>query len=85
MFMPPVEVFAAIESAAEARSMLEQADLGDPAQRDWMHYEVALLAHWAALVTKAGEYTALGEGLADFAARCEHLLDSAARCGKPGQ
>ncbi len=68
-----MEVFAAIESAAELRWMLEHADVADPTERAWVGHEVELLEHWADLLVE-GDYAAVGEGLASFAHHCRHVL-----------
>ncbi len=78
----PVEVVAAIESAAEVRRRLEQVDLDEPGERSWARYEVALLEHWAAQLREGLDYPALGEGLAGFARRCADTLAASER--EPG-
>lgn len=84
MSRPPVEVFAAIESAAELRCILDHADLSTPGVRMWASREAALLQHWASLVAHDHEHARLAGGLDAFADYVTGLLSHAADLDEPG-
>lgn len=84
MCLPTVEVFAAIESAAELRWMLDHADLTQPGPRLWTRYEAALLEHWADLLRGDGEHVRLADGLTGFADDCVHAVNQVAEHDEPG-
>lgn len=77
---PLVSVFAALESARHLRRQVEDAATAVDEDHAHLRNELAMLRHWVQVAgSESDEYSALVDGLGDYADRVEDVLDDLAR------
>ena len=71
-----VSVFAALESARHLRRQVEDAATAVDEDHAHLRDELTMLRHWVQVANaESNEYSALVDGLDDYAARVEGVLD----------
>ncbi len=77
---PLVSVFAALESARHLRRQVEDAVTVVDEDLAHLWHELAMLRHWVEIArTESSEYSALVDGLGEYAGRVEGVLENLTR------